>query len=114
MTDSITYDDLMQLEQKFNDQLENIRTELEERITILEQINEPEMMDEPIMSEDEQNQILMDNTPEWTPDETYVEGQMTKHNNQLWVALPDVAETQPDDIYDKTTQTGGWIPLKDF
>jgi hypothetical protein len=89
----------------------DLRTEIEQ--VIQEQQPEPELVEPPegLLSEEIRKDIFMRSVPEWSANETYVEGALVKHDNKVWRAMPDVANFEPDDTYDIDANTGGWAPF---
>jgi len=49
--------------------------------------------------------------PTWDKSEHYSVGDLVTYDNRKWIALPDVADFPPDDVFEELDATGGWMPL---
>lgn len=47
----------------------------------------------------------------WSGSANYSVGDLVTHDGKVFMALPDVAHSPPDDIYDADNMTGGWMPV---
>ena len=110
----ITEQDLDYVRQDLYTETEALReqiTTLQEQVAELQKQEEPPQPDGRV-SKEEANKLWLKGIPEWNADSHYVEGEMVKHDNKVWRAMPDVANFAPDDTYDIDANTGGWAPIE--
>lgn len=49
--------------------------------------------------------------PQWDSSTKYNPGDIVSHAGSVYMALPDVNQSPPDEVYDANTMTGGWISV---
>ena len=100
----------LEIEQRGTD----LRTEIEQVLEEQKPESEPVEPPEGLLPEAVRRDLFLQSVPDWSADETYVEGALVKHDGKVWRALPDVANFAPDETYDLDAdpQTGGWAPFE--
>ena len=95
------------------DELRNIINDLAEKVDILttrvSELEQPSAPEKPEGLLPEAERIAA--VPAWDAARKYHEGEVCRHQDKLWRALPDVANFAPDETYDLDANTGGWQPL---
>lgn len=94
-----------ELQDYVDKQVAQLRREL---VTLMS--SQPRQLPPVLLTRERAESIWLEAIPAWSAEETgYVEGDVVRHADAVWVALPDVTTGMaPDDVYDLLSRTGGW------